>query len=621
MKFFHNTYFVFSLILFFACKQTETTLPPPNIVWITAEDISPMLGCYGDTYAQTPNIDQLANEGVRFLHAFSNAPVCSPARATLVTGVYASTLGSQHLRSQIKKPDFIEGFPKYLREAGYYCTNNDKEDYNFIDSTIWNESSKKAHWKNRPEGKPFFSVFNLGITHQSQIFGDEATFLNRIGNIERQNPADAPVPPYFFDTPEIRKYVARYYDNIKVMDQQVGDILKELDEAGLSENTIVFFFSDHGTGMPRSKRTAYDSGLQVPLIIKAPPQYEGLLDIQPGSIDDNLVGFVDFAPTMLSLLDIDIPTYMQGEVFLGKNKVQKEFAFGFSDRVDEAFETARSVRTKDYVYVRNYLPQYPLIQDNFYTDQSEIMQVLRKGKEELDLSPAQQAMWIPRRYIEELYDVQQDPFQVNNLAANPEDLAASQKKVLESLRTAHKDWMLKTHDSGLMPESAMHQYAGDSSIVQALQNPDIFPVETIWQVSEANRLADLDQLNEFLRHENEVVRYWAANAFAYHADKIIDTQQLIKLLQDNIPYVRIAAAEALCLTGDCTHMEVVMDILENETPILQLMAARALELNFDKIPTLHQRIKKVNEVLTKQVEGRWYGYDLYANWALNEALK
>ncbi len=347
MKFFQYIYFIFSLLLFLACKQTENTLPPPNIVWITAEDISPMLGCYGDTYAQTPNLDQLAKEGVRFLHAFSNAPVCSPARATLVTGIYASTLGSQHLRSEINKPDYIEGFPKYLREAGYYCTNNDKEDYNFKDSAIWDESSKKAHWKNRPTNKPFFSVFNLGITHQSQIFGDEATFVKRIGNIERQNPADAPIPPYFFDTPEIRKYVARYYDNIKVMDQQVGNLLKELGDAGLSENTVVFFFSDHGTGMPRSKRTSYDSGLQVPLIIKVPPQYEALLGIKPGTIDDNLVGFVDFAPTMLSLLNLEIPTYMQGEVFLGRNKVQKEYAFGFSDRVDEAFETTRSVRTKD----------------------------------------------------------------------------------------------------------------------------------------------------------------------------------------------------------------------------------------------------------------------------------
>ncbi len=249
------------------------------------------------------------------------------------------------------------------------------------------------------------------------------------------------------------------------------------------------------------------------------------------------------------------------------------------------------------------------------------MQVLRRGKKALNLSPAQQAMWIPRRQIEELYDVKQDPFQINNLTANPKDLTESQKRALESLREVHKDWMLKTHDSGLMPEPAMHQYAGDSSIVQALQNSAIFPVETIWQVSEANRKADLNQLDRFLQHENEIVRYWTANAFAYHADKITETENLTQLVNDGIPYVLIAAAEALCLTGDCSKMNAVLEILETEQPMLQLMAARSLEINFDKIPSLHERIANVNKVLTKQVEGRWYGYDLYANWALNEVLK
>ena len=619
------TILIFCLILHSCQNKQGDQLPPPNIIWITAEDISPMLGCYGDDFARTPNLNQLAKEGARFTNAFSNAPVCSPARATLVTGVYATSLGSQHLRSEIEKPSFIEGFPKYLREAGYYCTNNDKEDYNFVDNTIWDESSKTAHWKNRPKGKPFFSVFNLGITHQSQIFGSEEDFAKRIGNIERSKPENVPIPPYFFDTPEIRKAMARYYDNIHVMDKQVGQLLKELEEAGLAENTVIFFFADHGTGLPRSKRAAYDSGLQVPLIIKAPEKYQTMLGIKPNSVVDDLVAFVDFAPTMLSLLDLKIPEYMQGKVFLGKGKQSKNHVFGFSDRVDEAFETARAVRSKEYLYIRNYLPQYPLIQDNFYTDQSEVMRALRtayqKQKIEGNLSDAQMAMWMPKRPVEELYHVASDPHQINNLLANNRELGEQEQSALKELRQAHKEWAIKTHDSGLMPEPAMHKVAGDSSIMQALANPKNFPVETVWEVSEANRLGDLAKIENYLKHVHPVVRYWAANAANNHADKFENRTSLQDLLDDEALYVQVAAAEALCTMGNCSAMEKVVDLLENGPPMIQLMAARTLELKFEQIPELHAKVKEINAQLDKQTEGRWYGYDLYAHWALNEAFR
>jgi len=624
---FHRTFTFFLLLIITASCQNgqDKQLPAPNIVWITAEDISPMLGCYGDEYARTPNLDQLAKEGARFTNAFSNAPVCSPARATLVTGVYATTLGSQHLRSEIDKPNFVEGFPKFLREAGYYCTNNDKEDYNFADSTIWDESSKKAHWKNRPDGKPFFSVFNLGITHQSQIFGSEETFKKRIGDIERSDSDKAPIPPYFFDTPEIRKALARYYDNIHVMDKQVGQLLKELEQAGLTDNTIVFFFADHGTGLPRSKRAAYDSGLQVPLIIKAPRKYQTMLGIQPNTVVDDMVAFVDFTPTMLSILGLDIPDYVQGKVFLGEGKQSKNHVFGFSDRVDEAFETARAVRSKEFLYIRNYLPQYPLIQDNFYTDQSEVMRALRtayiKQKIEGNLSDAQLAMWIPKRPVEELYHVASDPYQINNLLSENRELTEQEQSALKELREAHKEWAVKTHDSGLMPEPAMHQVAGDSSIMQALADPKNFPVKTVWEVSEANRLGNLQKIEDYLNHDHPVIRYWAANAASNHADKIESETLLQNLLDDEALYVRVAAAEALCNMGNCSAMGQLVDLLENGPPMIQLMAARAIELKFAQIPELHSKIKEINAQLDKQTEGRWYGYDLYAHWALNEAFR
>src|SRR4051812_14590178 len=276
----------------------------PNILWITCEDISPNLGCYGDTYAVTPNLDRLAAQGVRYTAAFAPIGVCAPSRSSLITGMYAPSLGSQHMRCQAKLPPEIECFPEYLRRAGYYCTNNVKTDYNFKHKGTWDESSNKAHWRNRGKGQPFFSVFNFVTSHESQIRLAEPAYRKRTADFtprERHDPARAPIPPYHPDTPEVRQDWARYYDMITFMDKQIGEILRQLDEDGLADDTIVFYFSDHGAGMPRSKRWLYDSSTRVPLIVRFPGRLAAQAPGSPGTATDRLVSFVDFGPTVLSL--------------------------------------------------------------------------------------------------------------------------------------------------------------------------------------------------------------------------------------------------------------------------------------------------------------------------------
>ncbi|NQT53943.1 sulfatase, partial [bacterium] len=288
-----------------AARAAEPEAPRPNILWLTCEDISPDLGCYGVDYARTPRLDALAKEGVRYTHAYGITGVCAPNRSCLVTGVYPSSLGSHGMRSATRLPARIKCFPEYLRRAGYYCTNNSKTDYNFpVPRTAWNESSRTAHWRRRKPGQPFFSVFNFTACHESQIRAPEKRYqanTRRLTPDQRHDPAKAPVPPFHPDTPEVRRDWARYHDNITALDYWVADRLKELADAGLADDTIVFFFSDHGAGMPGVKKWVWDAGLRVPFIVRFPAKRAPAAPGKPGTASDRLVSFVDFAPTVLSL--------------------------------------------------------------------------------------------------------------------------------------------------------------------------------------------------------------------------------------------------------------------------------------------------------------------------------
>jgi len=421
--------------------QLASATERPNILWITCEDISPNLGCYGDPDAKTPHLDKLASEGVRYTHAFSVAGVCAPSRSCLITGMYPSSLGSQHMRCSARLPQSIRCFTEYLRDAGYYCSNNVKEDYNFrTPKTAWDASSRQAHWRNRREGQPFFSVINFTTTHESQIRLPEKQFAERTASLsadERHDPARVRVPPWHPDVPEVRRDWARYHDLITAMDRQAGELLNQLEDDGLADSTIVCFFSDHGVGLPRGKRWLYDAGTRVPLIVRFPKAFDRFAPGAPGTICDRLVSFVDFAPTVLSLAGVEAPAHFQGDAFLGPRAgSSRQYVFGIRDRMDERYDLIRSVRDRRYKYIRNYRPELPYAQFIEYMEQMPTMKAWRRLAAEGKLQGPAALFMQPRKPVEEEYDTLSDPDEVRYLAASDEH-----REVLERLRAAHFDWV------------------------------------------------------------------------------------------------------------------------------------------------------------------------------------
>jgi N-sulfoglucosamine sulfohydrolase len=421
----------------------------PNILWISAEDICPDLHCYGDPYATTPNLDRLASQGVRFTRAFSTAPVCSPSRCSIITGMYASAVGGHNHRSDVVPPANVRCFTEYLREAGYFCTNNAKTDYNFrAPLTAWDENGKSAHWRNRAAGQPFFSVFNLEVSHESRVINNQGQFDNatrQLSAAERHDPAKAKLPAYYPDTPVVRANWARYCDLITVLDKQVQHLLDELQADGLAENTIVYFWGDHGRCMPRGKRWAYDSGLHVPLIVRWPGH------IEAGSVREDLVTLMDLGPTLISLSGQPAPKQMHGRVILGPHTAPApQYVFATRDRMDETYDMQRSVRDLRYRYVRNFHPELPYAQPIKYMDKSPLLLEWRRLAAEGKLSGAPALFFAPTKPVEELYDLESDPDEVHNLANTPE-----QRQRVEQMREAMNKWMADILDKGVIPEKEL----------------------------------------------------------------------------------------------------------------------------------------------------------------------
>ena len=456
---------VLSEIRLAAAEKPKTERP--NILWISCEDTSCDLGCYGDSYAVTPNLDALAAQGVRYTNVYTNAGVCAPSRSGIITGMYPTTIGTHHMRCQGVPPAEVKCFPEYLRAAGYYCTNNSKTDYQFDPPvTAWDESSNKAHWRNRDGDQPFFAVFNLTISHESQNWPKKGEKLVH-------DPAKASVPPYYPDTPVVRENLARYYDNVTKMDGQAGQILKQLEEDGLAEDTIVWFWGDHGRGLPRAKRWIYDSGIRAPLIIRAPQKWRryvmpGSPDaVAPGTVNDELIAFIDFAPTMLSLAGAAIPKHLQGQAFLGGQKARpRDYVFAARDRMDEAYDIIRAVRDKRFKYIRNYMPHLTRAQDIEYMNRMPIMQEMRRLNAEGKLVGAQKQYFEPTKPAEELYDTLNDPHEVNNLADDPK-----YKDVLQRLRKVHGEWMEQSRDIGLIPEPEFDEIKRPGGQSQKTERP------------------------------------------------------------------------------------------------------------------------------------------------------
>ena len=524
-------------------SQTPNSSTPPNILWIVSEDNSPLLGCYGDTFATTPVLDQMAAEGVLYENALATAPVCAPARSTLITGVYPTSMGTQHMRSNNAIPDFITFFPKYLREQGYYCTNNHKEDYNIANyENVWDESSQQATYKNRPDGQPFFAIFNLTISHESSLHQPLDSLIH--------DPEQVPIPPYHPRTPEMKHDWAQYYDKVTMMDTQVGEILQELEAQGLADNTIVFYYSDHGGVLGRSKRFMYESGLHIPLIIRFPEKYRHLAPGAPGTRTDRIVTFVDFAPTMLSLTGVDVPDYMQGKAFLGaQQQPEREYGYCFRGRMDEMYDLSRSTRDKQYFYTRNYMPHRIYGQYLQYLWRAPSMASWEEAYQNGELNEAQSAFW-ETKPPEELYDVKQDPDNVRNLATDPQ-----YQSVLSKMRKANANWVRETHDSGFLPEAEMIARAQEKrmTIYELVRQPDL-PLDQIIATAEMASLGQPDNLPKLIRaldNPESGIRYWAATGCVILGKKAAPAQEtLLKLLDDPSPDVVVASAEALYQLGE-----------------------------------------------------------------------
>ena len=444
---------------------------PPNILLLMAEDLSPRLGSYGDLVADTPNLDRLAMQGVRYTHVFTTAGVCAPSRAALITGQHQIAFGGQHMRTSTsplgeyyaQPAQHVKAFPELLRRAGYYTFTDNKLDYQFSGIragsgpfSIWDAEGPGSHWRNRPAGQPFFGMLNLFETHESGVMrptGAPHSEVHRRTQIMRQqigvaeavtNPETVVLPSYYPDVPEVRADLARHYDNIRQMDQRVGRILAELRADRLLSNTVVIWTTDHGDGLPRAKRELYDSGLQVPMLLRLPDAWDA--DRGAGTVDERLVSFVDLAPSILSLAGVPVPEYVHGSSFL---EGDRRFVFASRDRIDEVPDRQRAVRDRRYKYIRSWHPDTPGGHPLEYRDNLDMVRAMRRLYLAGELNDVQ-ARWFQGPGTEQLYDTANDPEEVVNLVNRP---AFQQQR--KRLAAALDQWLETVGDTGAIPETAL----------------------------------------------------------------------------------------------------------------------------------------------------------------------
>lgn len=538
----------------------------PNFLWLVSEDNNPFIHAYGDRLAHTPNIDALASRGLLYRNVYSNAPVCAPSRFTILTGMYAQTCApAHHMRAVAKLPAMLRTYPELLRSAGYYCTNNAKTDYNCDadPAKLWDASSREAHWKNRPEGRPFMAVFNFETTHESQLFKPTQ------GRIK---PEDVRIPAYLPDTPGMRENYASYYNLMEKMDAQLGEKLAELSATGLAEDTIVFYYSDNGGVLPRSKRYCYEEGLRCALVVHLPAKWAHLAPATPGATLDAPVMLVDLAPTLLSLAGLAIPPTMQGRALLGPAATKaQQYAFGMRNRMDERYDFVRTVTDGRYRYIRNYLPFLPAVQNHAfawlargYQDWEELQ---RAGK----LTPAQRRAFEQRPY-EEFYDLHADPDEIDNQIADAAH--AIRVKAMRSALDAH---MIEINDNGFIPEGSRVEGYGPSRVKGA------YPLQCVMRVAQAAARRDprkLATLRKALADRDEVVRYWAAMGLLMLGDKAAPATGALEaaMRSDTSSQVRIVAAEACAMLGDKEEsLAALTSLLEpKESVPVRLQAVNAL---------------------------------------------
>lgn len=593
----------------------------PNFLWLTWEDVGPHLHCCGDEYSVTTNFDQLAKRGCVYDNCWASAPVCAPARTAIISGVCPTSSGAEHMRSMSRMPVGWKMFPGYLRDAGYYCSNNFKEDYNLPKPEgTWDKSGgdevgagrgrggaaggpawpsalpplhpSNGHWRDRKPGQPFLSVFNDLISHESQIFRSAQNPQLH------HDPAKSWLAAFEPDTPEMRRDWAQYHDLLTAEDARHQVMLDQLQQDGLTGDTIIVVTSDHGCGVARYKRMPYDSGLHVPMIMVFPEKYRHLApkDYVPGGHSDRLIGTIDLAPTMLSLAGVQPPEFYHGKAFAGPFEVPpREYLHGMRGRMDERYDLMRSTRDKRYIYIRNYNPHKIYGQHVEYAWQLPSTPVWERLYSEGKLEPPQTYFW-QTKPPEELYDLGTDRSEVHNLASSPEH-----RPTLERFRKEHHRYELEVKDVGLLPEGEMHARAEGSTPYEMGHDPKRFPVERILAAADlasSGRPDATAELQKAMADPDCGVRYWGTmGALIRGAEEVTKTQaSLRKAMKDQSPHVRIAAAEALGRYGLEEDLQSALDLLigladsEKNNSYIAIHALNAITALGKKAAPLKQQI-------------------------------
>jgi len=553
------------MLIFMSCKEKQETVPDrPNIVWLTSEDNSKhYMQLFDEHGVKTPNIESLAENGITFTRAFSNAPVCSAARSTLISGCYGPRMAAHYHRKAklVSMPDGIEMYPAYLKKAGYYTANNYKEDYNIIKGdNVWDDSSKKAHWRNRAEGQPFFYIQNFGVTHESSLFFTEEN-MNTTDTLTDRN--ECFIFPNHPNT-EVFKYTnARYRDKIITLDKQIGKVLKQLEEDGLLDNTFIFYYGDHGGVLPGSKGYLTETGLHVPLVVYVPEKYKHLVPTETGTKNDAFVSFVDFGPTILNLADAEIPDGIDGHAFLGKGISETDLAernetYGYADRFDEKYDMVRSVRVDNFKYIRNYQPfNFDGLWNNYRYNQMgyrEWFDLFKKG----ELNEIQ-AAFFKTKEPEALYNLDNDPYETKNLAN-----VQGYQETLKMMRARLDNWVKEMPDLSFYPEFYLVNNAFDNPVVFGQKHKsDIQKYIEIanMQLSEFNEVKA--QINEALKSEDAWQRYWGLIVCSRFANDAKELLPVIKEMAKTDPELinRVRAAEYLGITQSNNPVPLITEAL------------------------------------------------------------
>ena len=603
-------YITFIVIPLLCVSSVFATEDRPNILWIVSEDNSPLLGAYGDEYATTPNIDELATQSIVFDNAFANSPVCAPTRFSIITGMHANAMGTNNMRSRNSIPTFVKAYTHYLRAAGYHVTNDNKTDYNYatvdvsnsellsykdwqaLDSQLWD----KGTYTDREQGQPFLHVYNMYESHESR--------LHMPLDDRRHAPEDVTLPPYHPDTPEIRNDWSLYYDRISQMDSLVGKKIEELKAAGELENTIIFYYSDHGGALARSKRFVYDTGTKIPFMVHAPEKFQHLLNYKMGERTDQIIDIVDLAPTLFYLTGIDKPSHMHGQnIFSASANDNKQYTYLYRGRMDVRIDLVRALRDKQFKYIRNYMPHRPNGQHLSYLWKAASVRSWEQACKQNRCNKAQQRFWQPRP-AEELYDTKTDPWEVNNLASDP-----SYSKVLLSMRTA---LMKKNHhykDVGFIPEGELSLRTKDITGYELVRQ-DNFPIDVVIDTADIASLGEIQNIQlllDRLIHPEASVRYWAAVGFSILKEQALPAKKsLLSRLNDKSADVQIAAAEALTHLGhEKEALSIIMKQLQHDSAMVRIHAANTLNGIGHKADPVAEQLKNMVTAMKKlKAEGK-----------------